>query len=81
MTCNLLVCVCIMMSFTIPSSLRGAAVVLLALAVASVSGECSPSASSFDFVRLSGRRGPSLLILLVLTFTRSSLVAALLAWH
>lgn len=44
---------CIIMGFTISSSLRGAAVVLLALTVAGVSGDCRPSASSFDFVRLS----------------------------
>lgn len=45
------VCI-VIMGLTIPSSLRGAAVVLLALVVAGVSGDCSPSASSFDFVRL-----------------------------
>lgn len=71
---------CIIMGFTVSSSLRGAAVVLLALAVAGVSSDCSPSATSFDFVRLSPPC-PFSLILLALTLARSSLVVALLAWH
>lgn len=48
-------CVCriiINMGLALPSSLRGAALVLLSLAVAGASADCSSSASSFDFVRL-----------------------------
>jgi hypothetical protein len=48
----------IIMGLTLPSSLRGAALVLLSLAVAGVIGDCSPDASSFDFVRLPGRHAP-----------------------
>lgn len=79
----------IMMGLTLSSSLRGAAIVLLALTVAGVCGDCSPSASSFDFVRLSNCYAPFSVysclgpkqFLPMLTLIRSSLVVVLLAWH
>lgn len=55
----------IIMGLTLPSSLRHAALVFLSLAIAGVSGDCNPSASSFDFVRLTDCYAPFSCLLLL----------------